>query len=315
MIENVNASKVAGSGESFDKFIGVTTCHVVAINPNNAALKKFGWTIADDADEPQYVTTTSDGKKNARVRFLVQMDDFKDKPAIALDFWVRPEYRVNADQTKCQIIDKYGRAAWATKEEIKGKKVPQYKSGPANISTPYKLAHGGEEELVTFLMKLLNVTPLQIFKRDANNVNGGEWVNNTNPGSLTIDKWGDLCDGKVGELQEYVSLMPDNRLKVILGVRYNNANNRWYQTFLNTGFLGNAAYLDLSRGFYPAAQNLIAKFNQGNTRAEDYQFEAGPVRIWTEKTSETEVKPADNQILDFGSSDFAGSADDDLPFD
>ena len=310
MIENANASKTS-LGDSFKKYVGVATMHVVAVNPNNATLKKFGWTIPDDAEEPQYVVN-NDGKVTARVRFIVELDEFEDKPKIPVDFFIRPEYKTNGDQTKCQIIDKYGRTAWATKEDIKAKRIPVYSNGlEANISTPYKLAHGGEEELVAFLMKLLNVRPFQVMKN-------GAWVKNDNPGSLTIDHWDKLVKGDVNEILSYISMFPDNRMKIILGVRYNETTNRYYQTFLNTKFLGNATGIDLAKGTYTTAANAIEKWMQGRQNAGLYTFSAEPVKEWSENTTATEVKESNaSDVIDFNNGSFASSDDDsdDLPFD
>lgn len=306
MIENVNASKTASS-ENVKRYVGVATVHVIAVNPNNKTLRDNGWNIPEDASEPEYVVE-KDGKKNTRVRFLVKVDDLvNDNVVIPLDFWVKGEYQANSDQTKFKIIDKYCRTAWGTKDEIKAKKIPQYASGPANIATPYALCHVGEEQLALFLMKLLNVTPLQVFRDNA-------WVDTKNPGSLKFDDWNKIVNGNVKEIIDYVALMPENRMKVILGVRLNTATNRWYQTFLDSSFLGSTASPDQS-GNYPGAVRAIAKFNEGRNNAENYIFEPVFVHEWSENTTPTEVTEAPKEeILDFGGDNFSSEADS-LPFD
>ena len=199
MIENVNASKNASSENYSDvkKYIGVASIKVLCVNPNNNALRMYGWQIPEDAEEPKYVTVNNEGKKSARVRFLVQIQDLDDKPVIAMDFWIRPDIQFNKEQTKCQIIDSFGRTAYATKAEVQGHKIPQYTNGLAQISSDYKPAHVGEESLVMFIMKLLNVTPLKMFVKASN-----QWVDSKNPGRLTIDRWDKLCNGEVQELED-----------------------------------------------------------------------------------------------------------------
>lgn len=308
MIENVNASKNPSTGEFVDirKYIGVASVNVLAINPNNEKLRKYGWTIPEDAKEPEYlVTTERDGKSitNARVRFLVQIQDLQEKPVVSLDFWCRPELAVNRDGTKCKIIDAYGRTAWGTKEEIQSRRVPQYASGPANISTPYKPCHQGEEELVSFLFKYLNITPLQVYDR-----NKQTWVATKDPGRLTIDDWSAICSGNIQELARYLSLQPENRVKVVLGVR-NTDDNRTYQTFLNTGYISNGSSPDHNTGEYIGARRLIDKYFK-NRSESPYSFSAEPVREWRETSTEV----TDNSGTMFDDEGNFVADDDDLPF-
>ncbi len=309
MIENVNASKTPSNVEYVDvhKYEGVASVNVVAINPNNNTLRQYGWSISETADEPTYVTTVErDGKpvKSARVRFLVQIQDLPEKPVVALDFWVRPDIMVNKDGTKCKVIDAYGRTAWGTKEEVTAQRIPQYASGAANISTPYKPCHSGEEELIQFLFKYLNITPLQMFDRKK-----GEWLPSKNPGRLTIDNWNAVCAGNVRELVEYVHLQPENCVKVVLGVRSTD-DNKTYQTFLNTGFIGNGASPDKTTGEYATARKLIDRYFE-NRDGSAYSFSAKPVQEWQE--SATEVKEQATGLFEGAS--FSSDEDDDLPFD
>lgn len=280
MIENVNASKKPSNSiaEDIKKYIGVASVNVVSINPNNEALRKFGWHIPDDAEEPEYVKLDKNGKVFTRVRFLVQIQDLPEKPVIYMDYICRPEVAVSQDGQKCKIIDGYGRTAWATKADIQAKKVPQYTNGPANISTPYKPCHPGEEEIVSFIMKYLNVTPLQMYDK----VRG--WVPSKNPGRLTIDNWKAICDGNMNELAEYVSLQPENCVKVVLGVQTTD-ENKAYQTFLNGCYIGNGAKPDVNTGEYVRARAKIDDFFKNRENAP-YTFSASPVKEWTVTATE-----------------------------
>lgn len=306
MIENANVSKNPVNGEFVDiqKYIGVASVNVLAVNPDNATLRKYGWTVAEDAQEPNYVTIKEDGKKLTRVRFLAQIHDLEEKPVVAIDFWVSPEICINSEGSKCKILDSFGRTAWGTKDEVKAKKIPQYSSGPANISTPYKPCHRGEEELVNFLFKYLNITPLQMYDRVKKN-----WVPSKNPGRLTIDNWGSLCEGNVEEIRRYVNMQPDNRVKVILGVRSTD-DNKTYQTFLNTLYIGNGAVPDRNTGEYTNARKAIDKFYEGRPDSP-YNFIAAPVKVYSE--SATQVSDNSGTMFD-GEGNYALDPDD-LPFD
>lgn len=283
-IDNFNASKQSISSEEYvevKKYLGVASVKVLALNPNNAKLRQYGWSIAEDAKEIEYVTYENKKVVSSRLRFLVQIQDLEDKPIIALDFWMRPDYHFVGDGAKITIIDKYGRTAYATKEEFKAHAIPEYSNGPANISNSYTACHVGEEEIVKFLMKLLNVTPLQLFNRVTN-----QWKAAENPGSLTIDDWGKLCAGDVTEIQSYCNLQPENCVKVVLGIRTKD-DNKTYQTFLPTYFLGNGAFTDKFTGEYAAAAKEIQKFNESHPNvASQYLFSAAPVKEWKIEASE-----------------------------
>lgn len=304
MIENFNVTK-NGSSENYvdyKKYIGVASVSVLAVNPSNSTLAMYGWQIPEDAEEPKYVTVNNDGKRSARLRFLVQLHDLKEKPVIPLDFWIQPDVRFNSDQTKCQIIDDFGRTAYATKQEYKDHAIPRYSNGLASISSNYKACHVGEENLVKFIMKLLNVTPLKMFVKASN-----EWVDSKNPGRLTIDDWGALCIGNVSEINGYLKLQPDNRVKVILGVK-TDENNRTYQTFLASTYLGNGSRVDITTGEYAAARKAIDKdreYADQNGKPYPFIYSAAPVKEWKQEATE---------VSDSTTTEDMPAFEDDLPF-
>lgn len=304
MITGNTESKNPSTGEFVDirKYIGVASVNVLAINPDNARLRSYGWTIPKDAEEPKYVTTDSSGRKSARVRFLVQIQDLDEKPVVAMDFWVRPDIFFTKDGQKCKVIDSFGRCAYGTKPEIKAHQIPQYASGPAQISSDYKPCHIGEEELVLFTMKYLNVTPLQIFDRKTQG-----WVSSKNPGRLTIDHWDRLCNGDVTELKQYFSLQPDNRVKVIFGIRSTD-ENKTYQTFLSSTFIGNGAVADRNSGEYTSARKAIDKYFE-NRENSPYSFSALPVKEWKETATEVKENPVED-MPDFTSPEYTSNKDD-----
>lgn len=306
MIENYNESKNPIEGEIVDykKYIGVGSVNIIAVNPNNETLRKYGWNIPEDADEQKYIYTKErDGKQvsSTKIRLLAEVQDLEDKPIIPMDFWISNEVVQNADRTKAQIIDSFGRTAWGNiQDEIKPHKIPQYSSGPANISKDYMLCHRGEEALVKFIFKYLNITPLQRFDRVANG-----YVDSKNPGKFRFDNWAKLCANDVTELREYLKLQPENRVKVVFGVSTTD-DNRTYQTFLNTNFFGNALKPDIASGEYKAAKTAIDKYMERRTLSNE-TFTATPIHLWSQTATEN--------IQDNSSSMFdeSGNFIDDLP--
>lgn len=311
MVTDYNASKEPAKGEFLDikKYIGVSSISVLAVNPKNDVLRKYGWKIADDAEEPKYIIVSDKGgvkKQFAKVRFLVQLLDMKDQPVIAMDFLISPKARTNSNKElpKVQIIDSYGRTAWATEPEFRSKSIPQYEKGPASISSDYKACHGGEADIVLFLMKFLNVTPLQVFSRSCN-----AWVPSKTPGRLTIDNWEALCNGNAKEIVDFIKLMPDNKVRVCFGVQTTD-DNKTYQTFMTDYYASNGSRPDGSTGLYTSFANRIEK-NSEMYEKQGITFSAAPIKEWS--VSATEV--AQPQPTMFDENGNFNDAVDRLPFD
>ncbi len=312
MIDNTNTSKNPSEKIFVDakKFVGVASVNILAINPTNAKLKQFGWNIPDNATEQVYTysKTTDDGKerKSARICFLVQIQDFPEKPIVSLNYFVSPEIRVNTEGTKCKVIDAYGRTAWVTKDELKKQQIPIYSNGePAHISTPFKPCHIGEDELVAFLFKYLNITPFSIFDRITNTMKSIK-----NPGKLTIDNWTALCNADITELASYVALQPDNKVKIVLGIKRTD-DNKAVQTYLPSVYIGNGARVDITTGEYSTAAKAITKYFERNS-ADIYSFSAAPVKEW--QISSTPVTDNTTKLFDENGNFIENEMKDDLPW-
>lgn len=255
MIEGTNNTQTQEFNER-PRYIGVASLNIVCVNPNNESLRKLGWNIRQDADEPSYKIekTQPDGstKMLTKVRFMCRIQEFNDKPVVPIDFIIGQDVRVNTDRTKCEIIDQYGRTAWGTKDEILKKTIPTYSTGQkANIDQNYKYCHVGEDKLIAFLMKYLGCAPFEKYNRIT-----GKYERVQNPGKLTIDNWKMLCDGDTSEITSYVASRPDNCVKVILGIQHTE-DNKTYQTYINDTFLNNNIPFDRTTGKYTFAQKVI----------------------------------------------------------
>ena len=309
MIDNYNSS--VSSSSTYPRFIGVATISIKSVNPDNATLRRYGWNLPEDAAEQSYSTVKEvDGKSviAGKVRFMVEIQDIEQKPILPMDFFVRKGVRKSKNDTY-QIIDSFGRTAWGTGEEVKAHKIPKYKNGPADIASDYKACHPGQGELVAFLMKYLNVTPLQVFKKSLN-----AYVDSKAPGHLTIDKWDVLVEGDASEINEYVALRPENQIKVIFGIK-RTPDNKTYQVFLpqrgikdTTAYLSVNSRIDESTGEYASARKAIDKFMENGNNSDTYIFSASPVRLWEETASVVE----DNSSSEFDNA--ADDEEDDLPF-
>lgn len=267
------------------RYVGVAPVKVLAVNPNKATLEKFFNTTLEN--EPVYIGE-KDGVKFARVDFLVQTD--ADKCGVdmitRLSFFVRNEKRYNRDQTKIQVIDEYGRTAWATAEDYKEKRIPIYANGnSANISNNYRACLNGEEYLTNFVRNYLNIP------------NAMKYVNNTwvmidNPSDAEcrFDHIEDWFNGKFTDISDINTLMPGNKVKVLFGVR-SAENGNQYQDFYSRMFLSNGSSnydklrkdvtTTISNGAYPNTEFEVCPI-------KEYTVEATPVNDSNSDIPETD---------------------------
>lgn len=234
--------KESTEGGSVKRYIGIGSVHVLAINPTKEELSKL-YNGANIDNEPEYLGTAEVGpegnkKKVNQVRldFIIKSDPEKCdgiETTTKATFFLRQDYRFNKDQTKVQIIDKYGRTAWATPEQVKGKLIPQYANGPANIDVDYRPAYIGEAELTEFMKVYINIpNPMNYIK--------GAWVDKSPSekadAEARLDGIEAYFKGDLKELKRIISYQPKNKVKALFGVK-TTSEGKEYQTVYTQMFL------------------------------------------------------------------------------
>lgn len=233
------AGKVSTEGNEVKRYTGVAPVSILAVNPDKAELEKLYNTQLEN--DPEYLGEIEVGEdkhkvQNIRIDFIIKTDaekcggiEFTTKVA----FFLRREYRYNRDQTKVQVIDKYGRTAWVTVEQAKAHEIPVYKNGPANIDNGYRPAYHGEEELTNFIKAYLNIPNVMKY---VNNT----WVMVDKPEDCEarLESIDEYFKGNFNELRDVIALQPNNRVKVLFGVKTTD-DNKQYQAVYNQMFLKN----------------------------------------------------------------------------
>lgn len=267
-------------GSPIKKYIGVAPVYVLAVNPSKEELEKLYNTQLEN--EPQYLSTIEVGEDkhkvdNLRVDFIVKTDpekangvDFTTK----VTFFLRKEPRTNRDNTKVQVIDKYGRTAWVTQEQFKAKEIPMYSNGPANLDKDYRACYHGEEELTNFIKTYLNIPNVMKYVNE-------KWVMVDNPSECEsrLEHLEDCFKGNFKELQEAIQLQPNNKLRVMFGVRTTD-DNKQYQAVYTQMFLKNNV-TDYSRldkdlqerkqaGAYPTTEFLAQDVQEYEVKATNF---------------------------------------------
>lgn len=233
------------------RYIGVGAAKVIAINPTREELNKI-YGNTSGGEEIKYVgegvAKNSKGEDvkvpQVRISFILRTDPAVScnngiETIIPVNIFLTKNYLYSTKNgvTKVQVIDKYGRTAWVTSEELKAGAIPEYqiRKGPnagktmkAQLSEGYRPMYIGEEDLVKFLIALINIPRPDIWDEDA-----GTYVMKTDPKELAqsecmLEKVNDYFVGNIKELKEAVTFQPNNRLKMLFGVR-NAQNGNIYQ--------------------------------------------------------------------------------------
>lgn len=279
--------------QDFKRYIGVSPMFVKGVNPNKAEHEALFNTTLDE--NPSYVTdvTDNDGNtfKSARVQIVFQMakdkyasdsellEDFKntENPKVSMALFIQNRPRVGASSGKTQVIDKYGRTAWATPNDLATHSIPVYSNGPADIDKNYRPAYVGEEELIHFIKVFLRIPDITVW-----DANLQKRVPNTKVKpeecECMLENIDNLFKGDFSEIKEAIGFMPMNRIKVLLGVRTDAETGRLYQSVYTRRFLDNKSsnYNSLNKEIQEMVQNALS-----NGRSVNTEYQVVPVHEYS----------------------------------
>ncbi len=219
--------------QEFKRYVGVGSSFVVAVNPTKKELEEiYG---REMANEPEYVVDTDNGKE-ARISLVVKTDPNVCGGIEIINramFTLRNAPAYNRDQTKVQVIDKYGNTTWADVEVAKAKgKVLTANGNGAKIADDYRMACVGEADLIEFLKPYLGVG-------DAFNYVNGSWVlkDNTDDYLFGLEHIKDYFSGDFSEIKEAIALQPNNKVKLLYGVRTADDGKQYQAVVTRHGFV------------------------------------------------------------------------------
>lgn len=274
----------------FKRYVGVASSYVLAVNPNKKQLDELmGF---ESANEPEYLVDGDNGKE-ARIHFIVKTDP-KTNSGIEITnrlmFTLRNAPAYNRDQTKVQVIDRFGNSTWASVEDAKaGNKLLSANGQELKIDSKYRMACVGEADLVTFLKKYLCV-------QDAFTYQNGTWSLKPNPDEYVfgLENIKDYFKGDFSELRDALKMQPNNKVKLLYGVRTAETENgpRQYQAVCSRGefILANSAnekaMLKLTKDL--AAAKAAGSYASTDFRVqplEEYKVEATDLSTPQEDTS------------------------------
>ena len=279
---------------TFKFYKGVAALNIVAVNPSKKVLEELtGRTIEN---EPEYIGKDDNGNDTVRVTFWAKTDSTAKVNngidlVLSFSFMLTKKQRVGATSGKIQVIDKYGRTAWATQADISSKSIPQYTNGPANIDKDYRPACDGEESLVEFLINWLNIP-------SPNNYINGKWVmkEDTSDSEVSLNL-GDLFKGNVTDIAGLVPLASNYAVKAAVGIRTTDEGKQYHQVFTRkflknsvtdyskldatiTEFKNNGGAPNVLYSTLPLHEHVVEETKFTETPATNLPFEAPTGSPW-----------------------------------
>lgn len=236
---------VEGTGQ-FKRYIGIAPVSVLAVNPTKAELEKIYNREFDK--EPEYVTTVKRDDKEVpaiNLDFVLQLKDnpnYLTPEGTPIDLLTRlritlvKEYIMGSQTGKLQVMDNYLRTAWVTKEEFEKHAIPEWKNGPARIDPAYHPVMRGEEWVLGFIQKYLGLPNVEKWEKNAQGVREFKGlIDNKAEAEAYLNDIEALFKGNVKEIKDALALQPNNKIKVVFGVR-TASDGKQYQTVFPRAF-------------------------------------------------------------------------------
>lgn len=219
---------------------GVATCKVLAVNPTQEKLNEI---MGYERKLLPYVEKKEDGTVRARIDFVVATDPEVhggvEEKAI-LSYYINKAQNIGSASGSIQVIDEYGRTAWGQPDVVKAKKQIVYarKDGSgdfeANVTTNYRPALVGEEDLTNFLSVFLNIPNVQKWDNKAKTYTK-ELIEHPENAECRLDRIVKIFDGDFKEISSAISCQPANKVKLLWGLRKveKDGQTRFYPAIYN----------------------------------------------------------------------------------
>ena len=264
-------------------YIGIAPVFVLAVNPSKEETEKLYNTELDEA--PNYLSEAEVGPEGnktkvpqARIDFVVKSDPEKCNGIEMLTrvtFFLNKAYRYNKDNTKVEVINKYGETTWFPINAAKGTEPI-----PDNMkwydTSDMRPAYIGESELTDFIKKYLNIPNKSFTNPKTKEV---KFIPNLADAEARLDKIQDYFKGDFSELRNVIALQPKNKVKCMFGVRTTD-DNKQYQAVYTQKFLKNNVtdYSKLDEelqerkvaGAYPTTEFSVCDLKEYTVESTDF---------------------------------------------
>ena len=275
----------------FARYVGIGTSKILAVNPSKEELDKImGYEFPFT---PTYVDER-DGEKVANVYFVVQTDPelcngIDIKTLLKFPLQAKPATYSNGE--KVYVIDDFANYSKENYEDAKAHK-PLAESHKID-HTNYRIACQGEVDLTVFLKRFLGIPESLDYSKDDN---AWSLSSTCNKGKFRLEYIKNFFKGDFSEVKEAVALQPNNRIKLLYGVK-TKEDGKTLQVVCS-----NANYIlrnDAKSNVIAKAASDLAKAKANNVYQNiDYRvcelqkWDVKPTNLETPKTSEDPLESA-----------------------
>lgn len=273
----------ASGSESKDRvkklYIGVAPVFIVGVNPNKAEYEKLFNKTLDDA--PVYIGEGEVGPEGDRVKvpqiridFIVKTDAEKCGVELTdrITFFLSKAMNFNRDRSKVEVINKYGESTYLPIACVEGTEPI-----PDNMkwydTSGMRPTYIGEADLTAFIKAFLNI-PSKSYRKGDEVV----FIKNLADAEAKLDKIESYFRGDTSELKSVIGLQPNNRVKVMFGVKTTDDNNQ-YQAVYTKKFLKN-----MVNDYSKLDEDLQARKNAG--AYPSVEFLAEPIKEYTVESTD-----------------------------
>lgn len=267
-------------------YTGVENFKVVGVNPTKQELEAmYGREINYD---PEYIGTTKvedgDGEREVpqiRLDFYLANED--ESVTTKIQFYVANTHH-KSQTGKFKVINDFGRVTWLDQQAIQTKQMPDNMSW--YNASGVKVAKRGEEELISFLVNLLNLP----YKIDELKDKSDAFA------KISAEEWKKIFSGDISLFRNILG-GTNNKVGVLLGVK-TKTDGKLVQTVFNRHTLRQYSLHStrVDKFKYLAKDVTEAKeagaFGNVNFGASDYElreFTVGATEINTENTNQTDI--------------------------
>lgn len=276
----------AGGSESKESvrrlYIGVAPVYVLAVNPGKEEMERLYNTTIEEA--PNYLGESEVGPEGnkvklpqARIDFIVRTDPSKSDGidmTTRVSFFVVKSFRYNKDNTKVEVINKYGDTTWLPVDTVKGQ-APVPDNMNWYDTSGMRPAYIGEADLTQFIKKYLNIPNVSFTTKT------GEKKTIPNPADAEarLDKVESYFTGDFTELRSIIKLQPNNMVRCMFGVRTSNDNNQYQAVYTQKMLkLNDTNYSRLDKdlqdrkqnGAYPTTEFSVEPLHEYTVQATDF---------------------------------------------
>lgn len=272
----IGKTQESKEAQEFKRYVGYSNSFVVAVNPTKAELEKiYGRQLEKD---PEYTGEDAQGKF-VRLDFIVKTDP-KDggklnKATGEIEgghgvetinhfmITLRPTPDTNQEGDQVTVIDNYGNYARMLKADADAHKKPVSVNGKdLRVDTDYKIACVGQSILTHFLKTYL------VMGNGFNYINGS-WVKKDNADeedTFKLEKLKNYFNGDISEIREILALRPNNKIKLLYGIRTAEDGKQYQQVCTRDKFvLRNNAGQDLIAKMDGDLRNAYSNGSFSNT--------------------------------------------------